>query len=95
MLQLDEGIRNYYEQLLSDYLFVEGYHQQFDIDFLSDLSCLVLNELPPKYIRFEVDVAFFLSSDERLNMHKKIAETVQAMIPYLQQRETRKERDAV
>ena len=36
----------------------------------------MLNQLPPKYIRYEVDMAFYLPQTERFEMVMKVREAV-------------------
>lgn len=34
-----------------------------DSDYLSDVACVALNRLPARYIRHEVDMAFYMTQD--------------------------------
>lgn len=80
-----ESIHNYYEQLVVDHL-MEHLAPELGItdeDQLADIACLALNNLPPRYIRHDVDMVFFLTSRDR--------EQIQAMVT----RETRKAADKV
>ena len=59
-------ISNYYEQIVA-----EEIHRQLDVeknesslDFMADIACVALNRLPPKYYRYEVDMAFYMSPAE-------------------------------
>ena len=49
---------------------------EYDSEYLADLCCIVLNQLPPKYIRYEVDMAFYLPQTERFEMVMKVREAV-------------------
>ncbi|MBY0420542.1 MAG: late competence development ComFB family protein, partial [Pararheinheimera sp.] len=50
--------------------------EEYDTEYLADLCCIVLNQLPPKYIRYEVDMAFYLPQTERFEMVMKVREAV-------------------
>ena len=39
-----------------------------DVEVLADIACVALNRLPPRYIRNEVDMNFFMSNEDRVKM---------------------------
>ncbi|EGM78949.1 Late competence development protein ComFB [Rheinheimera sp. A13L] len=75
-MKLDDDIHNYYEKLLLDHLVELRLDDEHDTEYLADLCCIVLNLLPPKYIRYEVDMAFYLPQTERFEMIMKVREAV-------------------
>ncbi len=75
-MKLDNDIHNYYEKLLLDHLVELRLDNEYDSEYLADLCCIVLNQLPPKYIRYEVDMAFYLPQTERFEMVMKVREAV-------------------
>lgn len=76
-MMLHDDIHNYYEHLMLDEIVKQDIEQLFDVDTLADFCCTVLNQLPAKYIRYEVDLAFYLPASE----HEKMVENVKkAMI---------------
>ncbi|MBU1620038.1 MAG: late competence development ComFB family protein [Gammaproteobacteria bacterium] len=75
-MKLDDDIHNYYEKLLLDHLVELRLDDEHDTEYLADLCCIVLNQLPPKYIRYEVDMAFYLPQTERFEMVMKVREAV-------------------
>jgi len=75
-MKLDDDIHNYYEKLLLDHLVELQIEDQYDHEYIADLTCIVLNQLPPKYIRYEVDMAFYLPQTERFEMVMKVREAV-------------------
>lgn len=81
-------LRNYYEQLVIRYLTESKLEQQYDGDFISDLCCLALNNLPARYIRHDVDMAFYLSIEQREKMDADVTAAVTEALAYLT---TRKE----
>ncbi|CUS49466.1 MAG: late competence development protein ComFB [Idiomarinaceae bacterium HL-53] len=92
-MKLNDDIHNYYEHLVVDHIQALGLHQRFDDEFLADLCCLVLNQLPPRYIRYEVDMAFFLSADKRMEMDMQVQDAVDKGVKFLEKRRA-DERDA-
>jgi len=72
-----ESIHNYYETLVAEYLMnTLAKEEDVDQDFLEDVACLALNQLPARYVRHDVDMAFFLTARERERMQKRIIEAV-------------------
>jgi len=73
-----DSIHNYYETLVVRELiqtFVEDI-RNIDEDYLQDIACVALNMLPARYVRHDVDMAFFLSTQERLEMDDAVKEAV-------------------
>jgi hypothetical protein len=74
-----EAIHNYYEPLVVEYIMnTVGREPDADQDFLEDVACLALNRLPARYVRHDVDMAFFLTTREREKMQQRITEAVLA-----------------
>ena len=62
-----DSIHNYYESLVVRELisrFAEEI-KTMDEDYLQDIACIALNMLPARYVRHDVDMAFFLTTSER------------------------------
>ena len=53
---------------------------------LPDVACVALNRLPPRYIRHEVDLAFYLTERERLENERSVDESVQFAFEFVQAR---------
>jgi hypothetical protein len=73
-----DSIHNYYETLVVRELiqtFVEDI-SKIDEDYLQDIACIALNMLPARYVRHDVDMAFYLTSEERVEMDKAVTEAV-------------------
>lgn len=86
-MKLDDDIHNYYEHLVLDRIQFLGLHRTQSADYLADLCCLALNEVPPRYIRYEVDMAFYLPQHERIEMERKVIAAVDNAINVIEQRE--------
>jgi len=73
-----DSIHNYYETLVVRELmqcFVEDI-RHIDEDYLQDIACIALNMLPARYVRHDVDMAFFLTSEERSEMDTSVKKAV-------------------
>jgi len=75
-------VTNYYERLVENYLTEDAAPKAEITDdcLLKDITCLALNMLPPRYIRHEVDMSFFLCDDERKAMQAKVFQAVDSAI---------------
>lgn len=72
-----DSIHNYYEPLVVDYIMnTVAREAEASQDFLEDVACLALNQLPVRYVRHDVDMAFFLTTREREKMQQRISEAV-------------------
>ncbi|UAA37781.1 late competence development ComFB family protein [Paraneptunicella aestuarii] len=85
-MKLDDDVHNYYEHLVLERIGQLGLQETKDADYLADLCCMALNQVPPKYIRYEVDMAFFLSSEERMKMEKEVADAIDNSVKVLDER---------
>lgn len=85
-MKLDDDVHNYYEHLVLERIGQLGLQETKDADYLADLCCMALNQVPPKYIRYEVDMAFFLSGEERVKMEKEVADAIENSIKILDAR---------
>jgi hypothetical protein len=55
-------------------------------ELLVDVACVALNRLPPRYIRYEADYAFFLGERERADMELAVSEAVEYAFGFVQAR---------
>ncbi|MGD9602853.1 MAG: late competence development ComFB family protein [Gammaproteobacteria bacterium] len=69
-----EQMHNYYERLVLEAL--SARRLEIDDDSLTDIACIALNELPAKYIRHEVDMAYYTDPTEIAAMHGRVARAV-------------------
>ena len=63
-----------------------------DEDLLADIACVALNRLPPRYIRHEVDFAFYLTDAERHENQVAVEEAVTFAFEFVQARSAMKAR---
>jgi len=79
-----DSIHNFYQQLVFEQIEqVLSADDLNDIDYIADVACVALNHLPPKYIRHNVDMAFYLSIDERSEMENKVVKAVEDAINFV------------
>lgn len=86
-----DTVHNYYEHLVLDHIFQTNERAQTDVDFIADVACVALNHLPPRYIRHNVDMTFFLSQVELEEIYNKVKIAVADAIGYVQRREQERE----
>lgn len=85
-------VHNYYERLVKDAIFKLDARASKDNDFMDDVSCVALNHLPPRYIRHDVDMSFYLSPIELDEINKKVNKAVINALEFVKQREQAKNR---
>ncbi|MBT1443182.1 late competence development ComFB family protein [Shewanella sp. JM162201] len=86
-------IRNYYEVLLMEILSDEGLMDELPEDYLADLSCITLNQLPVRYIRHLVDTYFFEDYNELQQMKNEIQAALEKSRAFLKRRNLQRLRD--
>ena len=79
-----EGIHNYYEQLVLEQLIEKGV-SAINEDYLEDIACIALNQLPARYVRHNVDMIFYMTADEHSKMHADVEHAVKTAINYIKQ----------
>lgn len=81
-------LHNYYERLVVQEVHDQSERvQQGDRDFLADVSCVALNRLPPRYIRHDVDMTFFMSPQDMVEIANKVSQAVTDALQYVESRE--------
>ncbi|MDX1492309.1 MAG: late competence development ComFB family protein [Pseudohongiellaceae bacterium] len=81
-----DSIHNYYEKLVVELLIQNQATYGISLEAIPDLACVALNRLPPRYIRHDVDMAFYLSPDEYLETEKKVEEAVTEAVEFVKRR---------
>ena len=85
-MKLDDDIHNYYEQLILERVTELKLEENNEADYLADLCCLALNQVPPRYIRYEVDMAFYLPQSERQQMEMNVKNAIDKAMKFLDER---------
>jgi len=71
-------IENYYERLVVDRIrevFSER-DEELDPGHFDDLACVALNYLPPRYVRYSIDLASHMSDEEQASMIQEVVDAV-------------------
>ena len=81
-----DTIHNHQERAVLDAVIAAAadYQHVNDAEFLADVACVALNRLPPRYIRHDVDYAFYLTERERAQNEAAISEAVAFAVEFVQ-----------
>ncbi len=79
------SIHNFYEHLVIDYLKTDIIPKYDDksTDFFLDVACYALTKLPSRYMRHEIDMAFYLESKERAKMIMEVKGSVDSAVIFI------------
>lgn len=80
-MKFNDEIHNVYEQLVIEH--ISQLEISNDEDYLADLVCLTLNQLSPRYIRHDVDMAYYQPTSERQRMLMEVADAVRRSLSFL------------
>lgn len=83
-MQLD--IRNYYEVMLLEILSEEGLLDELPEDYIADLACVTLNQLPVRYVHHLVDTYFYDDTDQQKRIRDEIFVALEKSRSFLKQR---------
>lgn len=81
------SIHNYYEHLVIDYIQTEiiAKTPAKSNDYFLDVACYALSKLPARYMRHEIDMAFYLEQSERSRMMEQVKTEVDKAALYIEQ----------
>lgn len=82
-----EDLHNYYESLVIQRIMetLARSDETLDKGFLEDVACVALNQLPPRYIRHKVDLAFYMPVQERQEMQGAVQRAVEYAAKFVTQ----------
>ena len=82
------SLHNFYERLVYEHICAQLTQQYTDCDeeFFLDVACYALTRLPARYIRHDIDMAFYLAPGERGEMEDRVAQTVERAAEFIYQR---------
>lgn len=83
-MSISDQIQNYYENKVVDAINRIAQPKGYSQEQLTDLACLALNNLPTRYYRHEVDLAFYMSALEHEEIDGKVEKAVINAIAYLE-----------
>ena len=84
-----ESIHNYHERAVFEAVAANAERFPYvakKADMLADVACVALNRLAPRYIRHEVDLAFYVSERERAETQRTVEEAVNFAFEFVQAR---------
>jgi hypothetical protein len=90
-----DQVHNYYERLVFEEVALraqEPEHSGYTADMLADVACLALNRLPPRYVRHDVDMLFYLTEQERQAIGHSLNEVLQFSFAFVKERMARSAR---
>ena len=80
-----ESIHNHHERIIFESVSSgAARYPQIPRELLADVACVALNRLPPRYVRHDVDLVFYLTEGERANNEVAIAEAVTYAFEFVQ-----------
>ncbi|WP_370218233.1 late competence development ComFB family protein [Thalassolituus sp.] len=84
-MSFSDSIRNYYEQMVAEEIVAQlnAAGREANTDNMADIARVALNRLPPKYIRYEVDMAFYMSPDELVMTRQRVRDGVADAIRFV------------
>lgn len=76
------NIHNYYEKLVLDHILDVTGTKGINA-YVEDVACIALNQITPRYVRFDIDMAFYLSPAERKSIGMQVDKAVSYALKYL------------
>lgn len=80
-----DNINNYYEKLV--FTVIQNKLSKNilddDEDFIADIACVALNQLPARYVRHNVDMVFYMTANERQHNIELAENAVTMAIDYV------------
>ncbi|NNE64641.1 MAG: late competence development ComFB family protein [Gammaproteobacteria bacterium] len=83
------GVQNYYERLVFEFMneTLMGKYPEMDDDFFLDVACYALTRLPARYMRHEIDMAYYLAPGERTEMLGQVKNALFAAAEFIYSRQ--------
>lgn len=80
-----DNINNYFEKLVFTVIQSKLSKNILDSDedFVADIACVALNQLPSRYVRHNVDMIFYMTPDERQQNLELVENAVATAIEYV------------
>lgn len=84
-----DSVHNYFERLVFNEIKDNYKKCGLDEDKLTDMACLALNEIRPRYIRHDVDMSFFMTPNEHLQFEEQVKMAVRHAFEKMQAAQNR------
>ena len=87
---MSDKVQNYYETLVFDELERQLKNKgiQIDEDQFSDMSCVALNRLPARYVRYAIDTTFYATPGDLQEMEDNVKNAVSHAINFIMEKST-------
>lgn len=86
---MDLSIHNFYEKLVINRIAEVIGKDKRDEDYLADIACVALNNLPARYIRHEVDMIFYMPPEDYDQVNEKVEQVVDEAIKFVESHKQR------
>ncbi len=83
-MSISDQIQNYYENRVIETLAEVAQPKGYTSEQMVDLACLSLNNLPTRYFRHEVDLAFYMSAHEHEEINRRVRQAVNDAINFIE-----------
>ncbi|SFX73278.1 late competence development ComFB family protein [Marinospirillum alkaliphilum] len=67
-----ENVHNYYETELKSLINTDPRLRGKSSDYVEDVICLTLNQLPSFYVRFDVDATAYMAEDDIISIQDRL-----------------------
>lgn len=91
---LSGEVQNFTEILVEEEFEALGLIRNHGREYVQDLFCLVLNQLPPHYLRHTIDVRINMTEKDRADISTKISSAIQQAQSILQSNRRQERREA-
>lgn len=82
-MSIQDQIHNYYETKVIERVMEIAGEKGYNNEQLVDLACIALNNLPTRYFRHEVDLAFYMSAHEHDDINRRVRQAVLDAVGYM------------
>ncbi|BBN80893.1 hypothetical protein PA25_08780 [Pseudoalteromonas sp. A25] len=79
-MKLHDDVHNYYERIVLEKIIEHNLDKKYDEEVMADFCCTVLNQLPARYIRNDVDMVFYLPGHERELMEQRVETAIEVAV---------------
>ncbi|MFT7686260.1 MAG: competence protein ComFB [Candidatus Azotimanducaceae bacterium] len=84
--EMDNSIHNWYESVVFEKLArLSQSDSNLSMEQMSDIACVALNHLPPRYVRHTVDMSFYTSPQEKKEMENRVDLSILNAIEFVRQ----------
>lgn len=86
-----ETVHNHYERKVFEEINDNYIDKNLPDTQLADLACIALNRIPPRYIRHDIDMSFYMSSEEYNEIESRVSVAVKMAYKKLKDSDNLKE----